>query len=153
MPQHTDPASPLVDLLGADSVVLHSSARDVESAIREVGGLLVKAGAVEESYLDAMLAREESVSTFVGDGIAFPHATLASRGDVSHDALALVTFAEPLDWNGESVTIAIGIAARGRGHVGLVSRLASVLLVPGRADELRAAPDVAAAAHALRESD
>ena len=37
---------------------------------------LVEIGAVEPAYVDAMLERERSISTYVGEGVAIPHGTL-----------------------------------------------------------------------------
>ena len=42
----------------------------------------MEAGAVDPSYVDAMLERENSVSTFVGEGVAIPHGTLAGKDAV-----------------------------------------------------------------------
>jgi mannitol PTS system EIIA component len=39
------------------------------------------------------------------------------------------------------VTICIGIAAQGDGHIGILAALADILLEPGRAEALRAADD------------
>ncbi|WP_049222187.1 PTS sugar transporter subunit IIA, partial [Enterococcus avium] len=42
-------------------------------AILAAGKILVENGYVEESYLQDMLAREEEVSTYIGNNIAIPH--------------------------------------------------------------------------------
>jgi PTS system mannitol-specific IIA component len=41
-----------------------------DDAIRQCGQALVDVGAVEESYIGAMLERECSISTYVGEGNA-----------------------------------------------------------------------------------
>ncbi|GAB2446724.1 PTS system mannitol-specific IIA component [Conyzicola lurida] len=129
----------LSDLLPADSIRFGASAADRDDAIRQAGDALVAAGAVGPEYTAAMLEREGTVSTYVGEGIAVPHGTLASKGTVTRNALVLLQLAEPVDWNGESVDIVIGLAAKGRGHIGLLSRLASVLLDADSAAALRTA--------------
>jgi len=126
-------------LLPETSIVLAASAADRDSAIREAGGLLVAAGAVEADYVEQMLERERIVSTFVGDGIAMPHGTLTSKNDVISEALALLVLTDPIDWAGQPVTLVIGIAAHGRRYITLLSQLAAALLDEGRADSLRAA--------------
>ncbi|MEA3183661.1 MAG: mannitol system component, partial [Ilumatobacteraceae bacterium] len=57
-----DPAR--VDLLDASAVRLGQRADDFRHAIRQVGDVLVSVGAVSEDYVEAMLEREESISTF-----------------------------------------------------------------------------------------
>jgi PTS system mannitol-specific IIA component len=129
----------LADLLSADQVVLGGTAADWEDAVRQVGAVLVTSGAVTEGYVDAMVERERSVSTFVGEGVAIPHGTLAGRDLVTRDALCVVQFPEGVDWHGDEIVMCIGIAARGDGHVPILARLAELLMEPDRADALRTA--------------
>ena len=51
----------------------------------------------------------------------------------------VLRFPDGVDWDGETVFVCIGIAARGRGYIGLLARLATLLLDPQRAASLRAA--------------
>lgn len=129
----------LADLLAESSIVLDATATDVDDAIRQAGAALLAAGAVDADYTELMLERERTVSTFVGEGVAVPHGTLAAKEAVAHNALVLLRFADPIDWNGNDVYVVIGLAARGRGHIGLLSRLAGLLLEPERAQALRGA--------------
>ena len=130
---------PLPELLAEDSIRLDCTATDRDDAIRQAGAALVEAGAVEPAYVEAMLQRERSVSTYVGESIAFPHATLAEVDAVKRDAIAVLRFPDGVDWDGNPVLVVIGLAALGRGHIGLLSRLATVLLEPGRAEAIRSA--------------
>ena len=131
--------SKLGALLDESSIKLVASASDVDDAIRQAGAALVAAGVVDDDYIEAMLERESAVSTYVGEGVAVPHGTFAAKGAVERNALALLRLETPVDWNGNEVRVVIGLAAQGRGHVGLLSRLASVLLDPERAERLRTA--------------
>ena len=128
-------------LLDPAAISLRERAGDREQAIRRCGEVLIGTGAVDASYVDAMLERERSISTYVGEGVAIPHGTLASKDTVRRDALSFLRFPETVDWGGEPVTICIGIAARGDGHVGILAALAQILLEPGKAEALRAADD------------
>ena len=132
----------MADLLGADAVRLGASASSAEDAIRLTGGVLVEVGAVDASYVDAMLAREQSVSTYMGEGFAIPHGTVESKDTVQRDALSFVRFPDGVDWNGNDVRVAIGIAAIGDNHVGILSQLAMILVDPDKAKQLREAGDV-----------
>jgi PTS system mannitol-specific IIA component len=130
---------PLPELLVEDGIRLDCSATDREDAIRQTGELLVGIGAVDPAYVTAMLERERAVSTYVGEAIAFPHATLAEVDAVNRDAIVVLRFPDGVDWDGKPVSVVIGLAAQGRGHIGLLSRLATVLLEPGKAQAIRAA--------------
>jgi mannitol PTS system EIIA component len=129
----------LSTLLNPRSVLVDCTAVDRDDAIRQAGGALVDAGAVGADYVDAMIERENSVSTYVGEGVAIPHATLSDADVVTAEALSFLRFPGGVDWNGNLVTIVIGIAARGNGHIALLSQLATVLLNPHTAESLRSA--------------
>jgi len=133
----SDEQIPLTQLLAEQSINLTAEAKDRDDAIRQAGQALLAAGAIDATYIDAMLERENSVSTFVGEGVAIPHGTLAGKDAVKNDALVLLRFPEGVDWDGNDVRIAIGIAAKGNGHIALLSQLATVLLEPEKAEALR----------------
>jgi PTS system mannitol-specific IIA component len=126
-------------LLPETSIDLDATATSRDDAIRQVGALLVSAGSVDSGYVDQMLDRERTVSTFVGDGVAMPHGTLAAKNDVLVEGLALLRLANPIDWGDQQVAVVIGIAAHGRRYIALLSQLASALLEEGRAESLRTA--------------
>ena len=88
-----------------------------------------------------MLEREQSVSTVMGEGVAIPHGTNESKGAVLRNALSFTRFPDGVDWNGKPVTIAIGIAAQGNDHVGILSKLAMILVDPEKAEQLRNTTD------------
>ena len=131
----------MTGLLSAEAVRLGEPAADRTDAVRRCGRVLVEIGAVEPGYIDAMLERERDISTYVGEGVAIPHATLAGKQAVLRDALAVVKLAEPVDWDGSPVSVCVAIAARGDGHLAILSELAEILLDPDRARDLREARD------------
>ncbi|MFD1720991.1 PTS sugar transporter subunit IIA [Amnibacterium endophyticum] len=127
----------LTSLLAEQSIRLDCAAEDRFDAVRQCGAALVDAGAVDQSYVDAMLERERTVSTFVGEGVAIPHGTLAGKESVKQDALVVLRFPEGVDWDGNPVSVCVGIAAAGGGHIALLSQLAEILLDPEKAEQLR----------------
>lgn len=127
--------------LTADAVRLGRTAADKADAIDQCGALLVELGAVEPGYVPAMHEREASVSTFLGEGVAIPHGTDASRVLIKETALAVVQFPDGVDWDGNTAYLAVGIAASGGEHIGVLSALATVLSDPERAERLRSASE------------
>ncbi len=134
-----DAAPALTALISEESIRLDESATDKFDAIRQVGSALLDTGAIDPGYIDAMIERENTISTFVGEGVAIPHGTLAGKDAVKKDALVVLRFPRGVDWDGNEVFVCVGIAARGNGHVALLSQLATVLLDPDKAAALRAA--------------
>ncbi|MFK3984381.1 PTS sugar transporter subunit IIA [Micromonospora sp. NPDC050397] len=132
-------ADQLADLLDPRALRLHETAADRDDAIRRCGDLLVEIGAADPAYVETMLARERSVPTYIGEGVAIPHGTLGGKDLVHRDALAVLRFPTPVDWDGQPVTVCVAIAARGDGHVEILARLADILLDPDQARELREA--------------
>lgn len=130
---------PLTELLAEASINLDASASGRDDAIRQAGAALMAVGAVDGAYIDAMIDRENSVSTFMGEGVAIPHGTLAAKDSVVSDALSLVRFPDGVDWDGNDVRLAFGIAAKGNGHIALLSQLATILMDPEKAEALRGA--------------
>ena len=129
----------MADLLARDAIRLQERAGSRDEAIRRCGAVLVEIGAVAPVYVEAMLAREQSVSTYIGEGVAIPHGTLGSKESVLRDALAVLRFPDGVDWDGNDVRVCVGIAAAGGGHIALLSQLAEILLDPEKAEQLRSA--------------
>jgi PTS system mannitol-specific IIA component len=146
-------APALTALLAESSIRLDETAADRDEAIRATGRALVEAGAVDESYVDAMFQREQSVSTYVGEGVAIPHGTLAGKDSVKADALVVLRFPNPVDWAGNEVSVAVGIAAKGNGHIAILSQLASILMDPDSAAALRGATTSAEVYELLAATD
>jgi len=132
----------MTGVLTHDSVRLGLRAVDKLDAVRQSGDVLVEVGAVEPPYVEAMLQREGSMSTALGEGFAIPHGTDESRKWIRRTGLSFLQFTEAIDWGDEEVTVCIGIAAVGDEHVALLARLAQVLVVPEQAARLRSADRV-----------
>jgi mannitol PTS system EIIA component len=124
-------------LLDRRAVRLAASALDRNDAIRQCGQALVDCGSVDETYVNGMLERESTISTYVGEGFAIPHGTEASKAAVRRDALSFVRFPAGVDWGGEQVSVCIGIAAANNGHLSILAALAQILLDPDKAAALR----------------
>ena len=134
-------------------VRLGRTAADRADAIEQTGAVLVEIGAVDPAYVPAMHEREESVPTFIGEGVAIPHGTDASRALVRRSALAVLQFPEGVDWGGQDVRLCVGIAASGDEQVGVLSALARVLMDPDKAAALRTADDAATIVAILRDEE
>ena len=130
------------DVLPREGIRLALAATDKWDAIRQSGALLLELGAVEDGYPEAMLERERSVSTFIGEGVAIPHGTDESRALVRQTTLGVLQFPAGVEWDGQRVTICVAIAAKGDEHVTVLSALAQILMDPAQAERLRTSANV-----------
>ena len=114
------------NVLTTDAIRLSGSATSKDDAIAEVGAMLVSAGAVTPEYVDAMFARESSVSTYMGNLLAIPHGTNESKDEIVRSAVAVVRYDSELDWGGFPVRFVIGIAGKGDSHMEVLGAIAMV---------------------------
>jgi mannitol/fructose-specific phosphotransferase system IIA component len=128
-------------LLDAGAVRLGLRAADRMDAVAQAGEVLIEIGAVERPYLKAMIERELSLSTFLGEGFALPHGTDASRAHVRRPAIAVLQFPDGVDWAGQPVQLAIAVASASDEHVRILAEVAGVISDPERAEQLRCARD------------
>ena len=136
-------AGPLpADVLVREAVRLAQHATDKWDALRQSGALLEEIGAVDPGYAEAILERERSISTYMGEGVSIPHGTDQARALVRRTALGFIQYPDGVDWDGETVYLCIPIAASGDEHVGVLSALAEILVEGDSAATLREATDV-----------
>lgn len=125
------------ELLYRENIQVNCKAASQEEVIREVGGMLVKSGYVDAPYVDAMLEREESFSTFMGNGLALPHGVEAAKKEIKASGIAVMTFPEGLDWAGNTVNVVIGIAGVGEEHLNILGVIAEKMLDDTAAERLK----------------
>ncbi|HET7313930.1 phosphoenolpyruvate--protein phosphotransferase [Salinisphaera sp.] len=130
--------------LTPDAVLLDQTADDWRDALIQAGAALSRAGLVDPAYGQALFQREGESSTYVGNGIAIPHGTPASRDYVKTTGLRLLQYPDGLDWHdGNRVSLIITIAAVNDEHLDILRRLTHVLDAPGVAEGLARAEKAA----------
>jgi PTS system mannitol-specific IIA component len=127
------------DVLTLSQVKVPGAARSKDDAIREAGAILVDVGAVDPSYIDSMFDRERSVSTYMGNYLAIPHGTNESKESIKRSALSVIRYDEPVDWDGNEVRFALGIAGYQGGHMDILSRIAVIFSDTDEVEKLLAA--------------
>lgn len=114
------------NVLTRERISIQGSATTRDDAIREAGRMLVDAGAVTAEYLDYMLERERSVSTYMGNYLAIPHGTNEGKDTIRDSALSFVRYDTPIDWDGNEVRFVVGIAGKDNGHLEILSKIAII---------------------------
>jgi len=117
-----------MSILAINRIRLRSEAVDKVDAIRQAGELLVTTGCITPEYVEGMLARERSMSTYLGNGVAIPHGEYDNRQHILKTGISVVQIPAGVEWEtGEMVHLVIGIAASSDEHVGVLTRLANVV--------------------------
>jgi PTS system mannitol-specific IIA component len=113
-----------MSVLTPGQVRIHAGSVSQEAALQEATDILVSVGAVTPAYVDAMRQREETVSTFMGNGLAIPHGTNETKDEILASALSVVRYDGGVDWAGEQADFVIGIAGKGDEHLEILSQIA-----------------------------
>lgn len=112
-------------VLPTDNVLLNVEAKTSEEAIRLAGSVLVKNGFVEESYIEKMIEREQTLTTYMGNFIAIPHGTEESKEEVITSGISVLQIPNGVDFgNGNIVKVVFGIAGKNNEHLDLLSQIA-----------------------------
>ena len=131
----------MANLLQLAGIALDAMASSREEAIALCGAKLVELGAVSPEYADAMWEREQIFPSEMGEGFAIPHGTDESRKYVNFDQLVFIRLQQEITWVNEPVTVCVGIASAGDGHVEILGNLADVLMDDDAANILRTSQD------------
>jgi PTS system mannitol-specific IIA component len=127
------------DILTLNQIKVPGKATTKDEAIQEAGQILVDAGAVTAAYVDAMYEREKSVSTYMGNFLAIPHGTNEAKDAIKASALSVVRYDNPIDWDGNEVRFAVGIAGLNNGHLEILGKIAVIFSDMDEVDKMIAA--------------
>lgn len=130
------------EVLGRDAIALGLDVTDMNGAIEFVGSILVDRGIVGAGYVAGMKDREETVSTYLGNGVALPHGSIAARDEIKGTGIVVAQYPEGVDWGAGTARLVIGLAAQGDDHVGVLSQLAEVLQDEELCEQLWVTDDV-----------
>ena len=137
----------ITELLSKESIALGVKLDSKDAAIDYLVGLHDKAGNITDKavFREGIVAREESGSTAIGEGIAIPH---AKNKAVKKPGLAAMTVPEGVDYDaldGQPSNLFFMIAAPEAGadvHLEVLSRLSMLLMDENFRAALLAAQDV-----------
>jgi len=125
--------------LSESNIFLGLQATNKEEAIRFAGEQLVKGGYVQPEYVEAMLAREQLTTTYLGESIAVPHGTIEAKDRVLKTGIVFCQYPAGIHWGedeDDSARLVIGIAARNNEHINVITKLTTALDEEGVIDRL-----------------
>lgn len=115
-------------ILTLSNIGLGASVVDKSDAIRQAGQLLADSGCIRSEYIDGMLAREETMSTYLGNGVAIPHGTHDSIKYIQKSGISVLQVPDGVEWEEDEIAyLIIGIASSSDDHIEILSNLADVV--------------------------
>ena len=136
-------------------VTLGASPGDHEAAIRAAGAMLLRAGHCEAPYVDSLLRREHTATTYLGQGLAIPHGMVEDKGLVRRTGLAVLQVPGGVGWGHDAdgrpqtVRLVVAIAAAGDEHIAVLRRLTRLMGDEALMQRLATTDDAAAIVAAL----
>lgn len=114
--------------LTEDALHLQCRAANKNQAIEIVAKALEQSGYVKPGFINGMLAREKSVSTYIGAGIAFPHCAKENLDQVIKTGYQVFQFPNGVSWGaGKVVFVVVAVAATENEHIPLLADIANLL--------------------------
>lgn len=113
-----------MEILRKENISLNQSYNTKEEAIRAVGQLLIDGGYVEVDYVEAMIERDKSASTYMGNNLAIPHGTEEAKKHVIETGISFVQVPDGVDFGKGEAKILVGIAGKGDDHLEILSQIA-----------------------------
>ena len=119
---------------------------DVANAIGQlVRAVALPEGLDREALADALLSREEVMSTAIGNGIAIPHVRRFGSESLKTDAVYIAYLFEPIDWkapDGAPVhTLFLVLAADETRHLRILAQIAKLASDEQFVEFLKTMPD------------
>ena len=124
-------------ILNKNNIVLGLESVSKEEAIKRAGEILAKEGYVKEEYIQAMLEREEIVSTYIGMGVAIPHGVGEAKKEVKKSGIAVLQYPNGVKFGDEVAYLVVGIAGVGDEHLTILSNIAMSLEDESLVEKLR----------------
>lgn len=116
--------------LSDHDILLRQKLATKEAVLQLIAGKMLECGYVSGDYTQALAERESKVSTYLLNGVAIPHGTNEAKDLVSATGIIVVQIPDGVVWNdkGDLVKLAVGIAANGKEHLGILQQLTKVVM-------------------------
>lgn len=115
------------NMLKKENIKLNCPSTDKETAIRDAGKLLVKSGYVDEDYIEAMIARENDITTYIGKGIAIPHGVSSAKNKIKRSGIVVLQYPDGVQFGNDTAYLVIGIAGIDNEHLNILANIAAAI--------------------------
>ena len=126
------------EILVKEGIILNVESESKDKAIERAGNLLIERGYVKANYIEGMKAREEEVTTYMGNGVAIPHGMNEYKKEILESGIVIVQYPNGVDFgDGNTAYIVIGIAGKGDEHMDILSKIALTVQYEENVERLR----------------
>jgi len=126
------------EILVKEGIILNVASESKDKAIERVGTLLINGGYVKSNYIEGMKAREEEVTTYMGNGVAIPHGMNEYKKEIMESGIVIAQYPNGVDFGeGNTAYIVIGIAGKGEEHMEILSKIALTVQYEENVERLR----------------
>ena len=136
-------------------VQLGAAPQTRDDAVRAAGSLLIEAGFAADGFTDSLLKREQTATTFLGQGVAIPHGMIDEKHLVKRTGLGVVQVPNGVVWGKDAegrdqvVKLVVGIAAASDEHIKVLRRLTRLMRDDARLQKLTTTGNAAEIVEAL----
>jgi len=154
-PEETPAATEEALTVSSQQIVLQAQVASKDEALALIAENMSDLGLVSGDYLEPLKAREETVSTYLINGVAIPHGTNEAKDQVITTGVCILQVPQGIAWNdkGDVAKLLVGIAAKGQDHLSLLQRLTEVVMDAKLAEKLATTPDKADILRALNGTE
>ena len=131
-----DESKKALQVLRLEDIEVNLATVEKFDAIRMAGRMLVSNGCVDEEYIQAMVDRENTVTTYIGQGVAIPHGVGTAKQYIKKTGLVVLQFKDGVDFDGEKAYILVGIAALGDEHLPILTSIAKIMMEEDQLEEI-----------------
>ena len=126
------------EILVKEGIILNVASESKDKSIERLGTLLINGGYVKENYIEGMKAREEEVTTYMGNGVAIPHGMNEYKKEIVESGIVIAQYPNGVDFGeGNTAYIVIGIAGKGEEHMEILSKIALTVQYEENVERLR----------------
>ena len=126
-----------MEILTKENIMLDVISEDKMSAISRLGRKLVENGYVDEPYIEGMIKRENSLTTYMANGVAIPHAMPEYTQYIKHSGIVIAQYRNGVDFgSGNTAKLLVGIAGIGADHMQVLSQVAIVCTEESNVEEM-----------------
>ena len=130
-------------MVSPQQIILNAQVTTKDDVLELISKNLSSLGLVNGDYLDALLEREEKVSTYLINGVAIPHGVNEAKQQVVKTGVFIVQVPQGVVWDskGDVARLIVGIAAKGKDHLSLLERLSNAVTDEASAELLATTTD------------
>lgn len=110
-----------------DNILLDCDVKTKEEAIRLAGEILFKNGYIEKEYIEGMIRRENTISTYIGMGVSIPHGEESVKDKIIKSGISLIRVKDGVQFGENKTYLVFGIAGKGNDHIKILSNIADIV--------------------------